>query len=62
LARKAIRVIYLEVAFAPLYEGQWDFCDVTQILDRHGYRVFGLYNLVHEDRGLAWGDAIFRPS
>ena len=62
LARQAIRVIYLEVAFAPLYEGQAYFCDITRILNQHGYRVFGLYNLMHGDRGLGWGDAIFRPS
>jgi FkbM family methyltransferase len=62
LARHAVRVIYLEVLFAPLYEGQAYFCDITRILNRHGYRVSGLYNLVHDDRGLGWGDAIFRPS
>jgi FkbM family methyltransferase len=62
LARRAVRVIYLEVLFAPLYEGQAYFCDITRILNRHGYRVSGLYNLVHDDRGLGWGDAIFRPS
>ena len=60
--RQAIRVVYLEVEFAPLYKGQAYFCDVTRILNRHGYRGFGLYNLVHEDRGLVWADAIFRPS
>jgi hypothetical protein len=49
------------VLFAPLYEGQAKFCDVSAILTRHGYQLFGLYNLVHGDRGLGWGDAIFRP-
>jgi FkbM family methyltransferase len=64
LARHAVRVVYLEVLFAPLYEGQSYFCDITRILNRHGYRLSGLYNLVHDDRGrgLGWGDAIFRPS
>ncbi len=62
LSRRAVRVIYLEVEFAPLYEGQAYFCDVTRILNRHGYRVFGLYNLKHDTRGLGWGDAIFWPS
>lgn len=62
LARQAVRVVYLEVEFAPLYEGQAFFCDITRILNRYGYRIFGLYNLVHEDRGLGWGDAIFRPA
>lgn len=62
LARHAVRVIYLEVEFAPLYVGQSFFCDVTRILNRHGYRVFGLYNLVQGEDGLIWGDAIFWPS
>jgi FkbM family methyltransferase len=62
LARQAVRVIYLEVEFAPLYQGQAYFCDVSRILDRHGYQLFGLYNLMHGERGLGWGDAIFRPS
>jgi len=62
LERGAVRLIYLEVLFAPLYDGQAYFCDVTRILNRHGYRIFGLYNLVQEERGLGWGDAIFRPA
>ena len=62
LARRAVRLIYLEVLFAPLYVGQAYFCDVTAILSRHGYQLFGLYNLMHQDGGLDWGDAIFRPS
>ena len=62
LGQRAVRVVYLEVLFAPLYEGQACFCDVTRILKQHGYRLFGLYNLVHGERGLGWGDALFRPS
>jgi FkbM family methyltransferase len=62
LARRAVRLIYLEVLFAPLYVGQSYFCDVSRILNRHGYQLFGLYNLVPQERGLGWGDAIFRPS
>jgi FkbM family methyltransferase len=62
LARKAVRLIYLEVLFAPLYEGQGSFFDVAAIFHRHGYKLFGLYNLVQGSQGLAWADAIFRPS
>ena len=61
LSRQAVRVIYIEVLFAPLYEGQAYFCDITRILNGHGYGIFGLYNLMHGERGLGWGDAIFRP-
>ena len=61
LSRQAVRLIYIEVLFAPLYEGQAYFCDVTRILNGHGYGLFGLYNLMHGERGLGWGDAIFRP-
>jgi FkbM family methyltransferase len=62
LERGAVRLIYLEVLFAPLYNGQAFFCDVMGILHRHGYHLFGLYNLMHRDRGLGWGDAIFRSA
>jgi FkbM family methyltransferase len=62
LGRRAVRVVYLEVLFAPLYEGQAYFCDVTRVLNRHGYHLFGLYNLVHREDGLGWADAIFRPA
>jgi FkbM family methyltransferase len=61
LERQAIRLIYLEVQFAPLYQGQAYFCDVTAALTGHGYQIFGLYDLMHGHRGLGWGDAIFRP-
>jgi FkbM family methyltransferase len=60
LARHAVGVIYLEVTFAPLYEGQAYFCDITRILNRHGYRVAALYNVAGGDLGLGWGEAIFR--
>lgn len=62
LGQRAVRVVYLEVLFAPLYDGQAYFCDVTRLLNRHGYHLFGLYNLVHGPDGLGWGDAIFRPA
>ena len=61
LSRHAVRLVYVEVLFAPLYDGQAYFCDVSRILEGHGYRLFGLYNLMHGERGLGWGDAIFKP-
>jgi FkbM family methyltransferase len=61
LERRAVRLIYTEVLFAPLYDGQASFCDVQGILSGYGYQLFGLYNLMHGERGLGWGDAIFRP-
>jgi len=60
LSRKAIRLLYLEVLFAELYKGQASFCDLVRVLDRHGYQTAGLYNLVIDERGLGWADAIFR--
>jgi FkbM family methyltransferase len=62
LRRRAIRMICSEVLFAPLYEGQAYFCDLVAILNSHGYELFGVYNLEHTERGLGWGDAIFRPA
>ena len=61
LERQSIRLIYTEVLFAPIYAGQASFGDLAAVLADHGYQLFGLYNLAHGDRGLGWGDAIFRP-
>ena len=60
LGSGAIRLVYLEILFAPLYRGQAGFCDVSRILQQHGYELFGLYNLEYAAEGLGWGDAIFR--
>lgn len=60
LARQAVRLVYTEVIFATMYEGQAYFCDLWQELRRHGYVLYNLYSLVSPDAGpLAWGDAIF---
>ncbi len=60
LDRGAVRLLYLEVLFASLYDGQAYFRDVVDILERHSYQLFGLYNLAQGERGLGWADAIFQ--
>lgn len=60
LARHAIDLVFTEVNFAPLYDGQADFVDLCRFLEGHGYTLYGLYNLNHGTNGmLAWADAIF---
>lgn len=62
LARKAIRVLRLEVEFAPLYKGQPLFWDVGAYLAQFGYGFHGLYDVFyHPDnsRAATWGDALF---
>jgi len=63
LSTQAIRLIYAEVNFARLYEGQAFFDDVWHLLERYNYRLFGLYNLTAgADYFLGYGDAIFLAS
>ena len=60
LGEGSIDVILAEVSFARLYEGQGMMWDVRDLMDRKGYRVYGLYDLRHGRNGmLAWGDALF---
>lgn len=62
LQSHAIRLIYSEVQLAPMYIGQSTLWDCQQILEQHGYRLFGIYNLAHAGReGLAWADVIYLP-
>jgi FkbM family methyltransferase len=66
LAAGRIDLVYTEVLFAKLYEGQAHFWDLAQALAAHRYELFGLYN-VGPDRWpqrkpIGWGDALFlRP-
>jgi len=60
LNRRAVDLIFTEVNFVPLYEGQAYFDDVYQFLKARDYSLYGLYGLAHGTNGmLAWGDAIF---
>ena len=60
LRSQRVDVVYTEVLFAPLYEGQADICDVLGELGAAGYQLYGLYDLNAGRNGLlAWGDALF---
>lgn len=60
LRRASVSLIYTEVLFAPLYDGQAQFYEVGEFFSRYGYVLYGLYNMRHTTRGrLAWGDAVF---
>jgi FkbM family methyltransferase len=64
LQKRGIKLIYSEVNFCDLYEGQAMFQDIAAYLHDFGYRTYGLYNFYNPNDGpLGWGDAIFfRPS
>jgi len=64
LQKGGINLIYSEVNFGDLYEGQAMFQDIAAYLNDFGYRTYGLYNFYNPNDGpLGWGDAIFfRPS
>ena len=60
LAGHAVDLIYCEVLFAQLYEGQAEFGDLLVFLRDRGYRLFGLPNLARGgDLSIGFGDAIF---
>jgi FkbM family methyltransferase len=57
---RAVALIYTEVLFASLYEGQASFVDLFSHLAAAGYRLFGLYDLQYlPNHELGWGDAVF---
>jgi FkbM family methyltransferase len=56
----SISLIYTELLFAPLYQGQAEFYEICHFLSRYGYTLFNLYDLAYGKDGHAkWGDAIF---
>lgn len=61
LEERRVQVVYTEVTFAPIYDGQTSFLELQSLLDRLGYVLFGLYNVQLRNDRPAWCDAIFVP-
>lgn len=60
LRKGAIKTIFLEVNFVPLYEGQTSFGEIVGFLDQFGYGFVGFYDPFYADAGfLKWTDALF---
>ena len=60
LDRRAVRIVYSEVLFGRLYEGQAFYHDIAAHLGSFGYQLYGLYHLIRGHNGvLGWGDAMF---
>ena len=60
LARQGIGMIYTEVLFTTLYEGQGGFGSIVQYLEERGYRLFDLFDKRYApDGSLKWADALF---
>jgi hypothetical protein len=63
LSERRVGLVYTEVLFVSVYQGQANFYDVAAYLGIHGYRFFDFYNFAYAENGqLKWGDAIFLPS
>jgi len=60
LNERSILLIYTEILFVPIYEGQTLFYEICNLLSGYGYRLFDMYNFAHARNGqIKWGDAIF---
>lgn len=59
LSNQSIQLIYLEINFAPLYQGQGSFCEINHLLLNHGYEFYGFYKNRHRNGKLKFCDAIF---
>jgi FkbM family methyltransferase len=60
LAAHRIGIVFLEVCFAPMYDGQSTFPEIVKFLDDNHYRLYGLYDMAREQSGmLGWCNAIF---
>jgi FkbM family methyltransferase len=62
LSERRIRLVYAEVSFFPLYEGQPLFWEIGKFLSEHGFRLYSFYDRyyhVNNPRTLSWADALF---
>ncbi|MBT1702029.1 FkbM family methyltransferase [Chryseosolibacter indicus] len=60
LRTKRIKIIYCEVEFLEIYEGQSLFHDVTLCLQKFGYSLYSLYNIHYDiNERISWADALY---
>jgi FkbM family methyltransferase len=63
LRAAAIDVVYSEVSFSPIYEGQAFFHDLAPLLLGHGYHLYNLFPMTYTRNGIvSWSDAIWISS
>jgi FkbM family methyltransferase len=63
LSTGAVRVVFLEVNFVPLYQSQPDFGELNDHLHSRDFHFVGFYDATFSEAGyLKWADALFvRP-
>jgi hypothetical protein len=60
LRSQRIDLLFLEVCFSQMYEGQTYLPELMQLLGGHGYRLYGLYDFAREINGtLGWCNTVF---
>ncbi len=59
-ARGAVRAVFVEVYFKPVYDGMPLFWDLNSILSKQGFNLYGLYSLIPTHSGaLSFGNALY---
>ncbi len=60
LLRSSVRLVYTEVEFLKLYEGNCLYHELASFLEQHGFELYQLYDLQTGDDGrLLYADALF---
>jgi FkbM family methyltransferase len=59
LAAHRIGIVFIEVNFIPMYEGQATFAEIHEFLTSWGYRLVDLYNYTRQHGHIAWCDACY---
>lgn len=59
LARRAIRMVYVEIVLTELYVGLPGLDQIFALLIKHGFRLVSFYNFNYQNGGLGWMDALF---
>lgn len=60
LSQARVDIVFLEVSFSDMYEGQVYLPELMTLLHQHDYRLYGLYDFARELNGtLGWCNAIF---
>ena len=59
LTEQRIGLVFLEVIFAPMYNGQPSFRQVSSLLHRFGFATAGIYQIAAPQGIIGWADVLF---
>jgi FkbM family methyltransferase len=59
MSEHRIKLVYVEIVFAQIYEGQTSAIDILRFMEERGFRLVSFYRFIYLNDVASWSDALF---